>query len=175
VPVAPLRLIKSCFELAPLSEVEKVPAGTRGMYVLYQKHGIRTGVDRGKWRFDVVYVGIAAIGVHSGVRGRLRAHRRQKEGEWTHFSVFAVHENIRTDEIKELEGLFRHIYRFDTRANHLNVAKGYMTLVQVRKASKGIGWMDAETDLPMATRRRRASGRAPAVARRSTLQGGAGR
>ena len=33
--VAPLRLIKSSFELAPLSEVEQVPAGTRGMYVLY--------------------------------------------------------------------------------------------------------------------------------------------
>ena len=70
-------------------------------------------------------------------------------------SVFAVHENISNGEIKELEGLFRHIYRFDTRANRLNVAKGHMTLVEVRKASKGIGWMEAESDLPMATRRRR--------------------
>jgi hypothetical protein len=70
-------------------------------------------------------------------------------------SVFAVHENISNGEIKELEGLFRHIYRFDTRANRLNVAKGYMTLVEVRKASKGMGWMEAESDLPMATTRRR--------------------
>ena len=103
----------------------------------------------------MVYVGIAAIGVHSGVRGRLRAHTRQKESEWTHFSVFAVHENIRTDEIKELEGLFRHIYRFDRRANRLNVAKGYMALVKVRKAARGVGWMEAESDLPKAMRRSR--------------------
>jgi hypothetical protein len=95
------------------------------------------------------------MGVRSGVRVRLRAHARQKAGEWTHFSVFAVHENISTAEIKELEGLFRHVYRFDTHANRLNVARGYMTLVEVRKASKDLGWMEAESDLSRATRRRR--------------------
>ncbi|GAF97179.1 unnamed protein product, partial [marine sediment metagenome] len=32
---------------------------------------------------------------------------------WTHFSIFEVWENITENEIKELEGLFRQIYRKD--------------------------------------------------------------
>jgi hypothetical protein len=35
------------------------------------------------------------------------------------------------------------------------VAKGYMALVKVRKAAKGVGWMEAESDLPKAIRRSR--------------------
>lgn len=125
-----------------------MPAGTRGLYVLYKSYVSRRAQDRGKRRFDVVYVGIAAVGVHSGVRARLRAHRTRMGEEWTHFSVFEVHENIRADEVKELEGLFRHIYRFDAQANRLNVAKRYLTLSAVRNTSKRAGWMDARSDLP---------------------------
>lgn len=119
------------------------------MYVLYRSYRSRGTADRAKRRFDVVYVGIAREG-DGGVRRRLRAHRRKRAAEWTHFSVFEVHDNIRNDEVEELEGLFRHIYRFDGRANRLNVARRYLTLDRVRKASEAEeGWMDeARSALP---------------------------
>jgi hypothetical protein len=62
-----------------------------------------------------------------GVRGRLISHRRSKrKGDlWTHFSVFQVWDNIRDDEVAELEGLFRHIYRRDLHANRLNIQRGF--------------------------------------------------
>ena len=152
VPVAPLRLIRNCFEFAPQAELEKVPAGTRGLYVLYNGYASHRGADKGRRYFDVVYVGIAGLGVRSGVRVRLRAHRRRMGGEWTHFSVFEVHENIRPEEIKELEGLFRHVFRYDAQANRLAVAKRYLTLVEVRNASKRARWMEAKTDLSLASK-----------------------
>ncbi len=37
MPVAPLRLIRRCFEFAPQAEYAKVPPGTRGVYVLYKR------------------------------------------------------------------------------------------------------------------------------------------
>src|SRR5690349_10190103 len=67
-------------------------------------------------RFDVVYVGLS----RSGVRARLRAHARVKSDLWTHFSLFEVFDNVRDEEIEELEGLLRQIYRMDSRANRLN-------------------------------------------------------
>ena len=151
MPIASLRLIRRSFELAPQSEVLHVPYGTRGMYVLYRGYRSRSAADRGKQHFDVVYVGIAA-GSTIGVRGRLQAHRRHKGEAWTHFSVFEVHENIRDDEVLELEGLFRHIYRYDARANRLNVAKRYAPLTRVRQRAQSDGWMDALSDLPRGRR-----------------------
>jgi hypothetical protein len=105
------------------------------MYALYRKG--RGARHRRAW--DVVYIGLAAAG---GVRARLTHHRRSKAEEWTHFSVFAVWPNIRDDEIRELEGLFRHIYRFDTHANRLNIARAYKALNMVRRESKRDGWME---------------------------------
>jgi len=118
------------------------------MYVLY-KHYRTHPTDRVRHRFDVVYVGIASG--RQGVRGRLQSHRRYKRDEWTHFSVFEVHDNIRNDEVQELEGLFRHIYRFDGRANRLNVAKRYGALIEVRSRAQQEGWMKAQSDIPRRT------------------------
>jgi hypothetical protein len=87
----------------------------RGIYVLY-KHRPRTR------RFDVVYVDMAAEG---GIRPRLRSHRAQKKELWSHCSVFEVWDNITHAEIKELEGIFRHIYRRDSRAAQLNVQRSF--------------------------------------------------
>ena len=145
----PLRLIRRCFELAPQADVDEVPAGIRGMYVLYRRYRARNIADRGEGRFDVVYVGMAREG-GGGIRRRLRAHRRQKAAEWTHFSVFEVHDNIRNDEVEELEGLFRHIYRFDGHANRLNVARSYRPLDRVCKASQAEeDWMhEARSAVP---------------------------
>ena len=147
MPVAPLRLVHRCFELAPKRDVVEVPFSTRGVYVLYRMRHTRSRSNPGV-RFDVVYIGLA--GGDRGIRGRLRQHIRTKGDEWTHFSVFEVWDNIRNDEIRELEGLFRHIYRFDTHANKLNVAKSYAALTTVRKRAKAAkDWMtDAESALP---------------------------
>jgi hypothetical protein len=151
MPVAPLRLIRRCFEFAPQEASVDVPAATRGIYVLYRRRRPLRGDDAGR-RFDVVYIGLA----NTSVRRRLRDHIRHKGDEWTHFSVYEVWDNIRQDEIVELEGLFRHIYRFDAHANRLNLAKGYKQLGLVRRQAAQEGWMDeAPSDLPRSRRRRR--------------------
>ena len=103
MPVAPLRLVRRCFEFAPQKDFLKVPRGTRGIYVLYRKRRSRTKGETAKIRYDVVYIGLASEGA-LGIRRRLRAHSRQKIGQWTHFSVYEVWDNIRHDEIVELEG-----------------------------------------------------------------------
>jgi hypothetical protein len=69
----------------------------------------------------------------SGIRGRLDSHKRSKGDLWTHFSAFEVWDNIRDEEIVELEGLFRHFYRKDTSANKLNVQRRFKKLSKVRQ------------------------------------------
>jgi len=69
----------------------------------------------------------------SGIKGRLTRHSKKKSGLWTHFSIFKVWDNIRNDEIKELEGLFRHLYKHDSRANILNKQKGFTTMRKIRR------------------------------------------
>lgn len=88
---------------------------------------------RGKDKYDVLYVGMAKAGRGSGIRGRLNSHFKKKGNLWTHFSIFEVWDNIRDEEVTELEGLFRHIYRRDTKANILNVQRGFKNL---RKAPR---------------------------------------
>ncbi|MCG7934263.1 MAG: hypothetical protein JAY68_06410 [Candidatus Thiodiazotropha taylori] len=82
-------------------------------------------------KYDVVYVGMTKAGEGGGVRARLRSHKKRKSDLWTHVSVFEVWDNIRDEEIVELEGLFRHIYHYDSRANRLNVQRGFKKLKQI--------------------------------------------
>ena len=106
------------------------PRGMRGIYVLYR--------HRPKLKcYDVVYVEMARAGRRGGIRGRLISHKRRKRDLWTHFSVFEVWDNIRDDEVGELEGFFRHIYRRDTRANGLNVQRSFRKLRAIRKNKPG--------------------------------------
>jgi hypothetical protein len=81
--------------------------------------------------FDVVYIGIAAGTKTASVQGRLRTHLRRKGDLWTHFSIYEVWDNIREDEIQELEVIFRHIYRLDTRANRLNKQRTFKKLKKI--------------------------------------------
>ena len=118
---SPLRLIKRCREYVEERRVLRVPRDLRGIYVLYRK----STRSSGKVHYDVVYVGMAAKG---GMRARLKLHRRKKRGHWTHFSLFEVWDNIRDEEIRELEGLFRHIYKFDSQASPLNAARGFKAI-----------------------------------------------
>lgn len=145
MPVAPLRLIRRSFEFAPQHQYGTVPADTRGIYVLYRRRRSARGSRQTGRRFDVVYIGLADV----DVRRRLVSHVRAKGSEWTHFSVYEVWDNIRQDEIKELEGLLRHIYRYDFHANRLNLAKGYNKLGDVRRQAARDKWMkDATSDKP---------------------------
>jgi len=126
--VQAMRFIHRCAEFRSKDEVESVPAGVRGIYVLlHHKPRLRK-------KYDVVYIGMARKG-GGGVRARLLAHRRSlKKGPlWTHFSVYSVWPNIPDTEVAELEGLFRHIYRRDTRANKLARQKTFGLLRKVRK------------------------------------------
>src|SRR5439155_24975229 len=79
-----------------------------------------------------VYVGIGELEEQGSKRSRLRKHRRTKEGIWTHFSLYQVWNNIRDDELRELQGLFRHIYRRDAQASPLNVARSFRALRKLR-------------------------------------------
>ena len=49
----------------------------------------------------------------------------KKQGLWTHCSVFEVRENITPTEVRELEVIFRHIYRRDSRAARLNMQRSF--------------------------------------------------
>jgi len=122
MPQSPLRLIEKCAEFKGQEEICLLPKGVRGIYVLYNKRPDEV--------YDVVYVGMAAVG---GIRGRLNSHKRKKAGLWSHFSVFKVWDNIRNEEIRELEGLFRYLYRRDSKANKLNKQKGFRAMRKIRK------------------------------------------
>lgn len=121
-----LRLIKSCLEYFPREKLTEVGGKRRGVYVLYRRRGYtKTKQGKLKERYDVLYVGMA----DKSIRGRLKSHSRSKrKKKWTHFSAFAVWPNITKNEIRELEGLFRHIYRRDGRANILNLQRKYSAL-----------------------------------------------
>lgn len=138
MPISELRLIRRVQELAPKEDIRLVPPDTRGLYVLFQRLP-RRGRERTD-KFNVVYIGIATAG--KGIAARLRSHRRSRVRQaWTHFSVFEVWDNISEQEIRELEGLFRHIYRWDRYANRFNVQRGDRRIVRLRKATTREGWM----------------------------------
>ncbi|MEX1026383.1 MAG: GIY-YIG nuclease family protein [Candidatus Paceibacterota bacterium] len=125
MPQSPLRLIKKCLEDISIDQINKLPKGLRGFYVLYNDN-------------RVVYVGIATG--QGGIRQRLKRHRASKPDFWTTCSIFEVWDNIRDDEIKELEGLFRHIYRHDPAANELNLQRGFKQMKLVTVADVSAFW-----------------------------------
>lgn len=132
--MASLRLIQRCAEWIPRDKIKEIPRRRRGIYVLYRKRGrLPARRPRGKYhpdRYDVLYVGMA----DSSMRARLRSHAKSKRKKaWTHCSVYEVWPNITEDEIRELEGLFRHIYRRDGRANMLNLQKSFQAMRRIRE------------------------------------------
>ena len=120
-----------------MDDINLLPLGLRGIYVLYKQ---RPRIER----FDVVYVGMT-LGGKGGIRSRLKRHKRRKLDLWTHCSIFEVWDNVRDDEIIELEGLFRHIYRYDSRANRLNRQRGFRKLKMIRD-NKFWEWDVGSTD-----------------------------
>lgn len=119
---SPLRLVKQFAEYVPKERIKEVPTNRRGLYVLYNQVGDH---------YDVVYVGIG----RRGIKSRLKSHAKseRKAEFWTHFSAFEVWQNIRDEEIVELEGLLRHIFRNDRNANSLGIQRTFKKLVGVKK------------------------------------------
>jgi hypothetical protein len=74
-----------------------------------------------------------ARALKGGIKYRLRSHRRKKAAAWTHFSIYEVWDNITESEVEELEGLFRHIYRRDPRANKFNQQRSFRKMKTIRQ------------------------------------------
>ena len=110
MPIAHCRFFKFVAEFVPRKQRDDIPDNTRGIYALLKK-------GRGDV-YDVVYIGCSA-GIVAGIWARMKSHDEMKVN-WTHFSIFEVHDNISREEIQEFEALFLHIYRKDRRANKLN-------------------------------------------------------
>jgi hypothetical protein len=72
-----------------------------------------------------------SIGGKSGVTARLKSHARHKN-DWSHYSVFEVHDNVTSDEIRELEALLFAIFRNDHRIKLANTQLGSRKLWQIR-------------------------------------------
>ena len=124
MPWAICCFFKRMAEFQPKTEIYHIPPNTRGIYALLK--------ESGKDKFDVVYVGLSA-GERLGMTSRLKSHRRKKGVKWTHFTIFEVHDNITRTQIRELEGLFRHIYRKDARANRLNKQLRHKPFQEIRQ------------------------------------------
>jgi hypothetical protein len=133
MPQSILRLIKSSAEFLEKENITKLRYGIRGIYVLYNK-------SDGTRNYDVAYIGMSSMENAEGIRFRLRSHAKskRKRRKWTHFSIFEVWDNITNTEIRELEGLFRHIYRRDSKANILNTQKGFGKLRDIAKMKNDI-------------------------------------
>jgi len=117
-----VRFIKRYSEYISKEEYISIPHGTRGIYALLKL--IKNNKDKKKDRYDVVYIGMSC----KSIRRRIKSHQKKtsrKRNLWTHFSVYEVNDNIYDDEIGELEGFFRVIYRKDTKANKLNKQKKF--------------------------------------------------
>jgi hypothetical protein len=121
MPIAKMKFIKNFAELKPKNERISVPLNTRGLYFLYKKNKNND--------YSLLYVGKASK-EKAGIRGRLNSHAKSKE--WTHYSLFEMHDNISPEEIDELEGLFLHIYRYDPQANAFNCHRSYNKLSKLK-------------------------------------------
>lgn len=127
MPTSALYFIKRFVEFQDKDLIRHVPRNTRGIYVLLKQ-------DAKQRSFDVVYIGMAR-GMKAGIGSRLLRHKQKKNKYWTHFSIFEVHDNIRKEDIEELEGLFRQIYSKDSAANKLNKQRRFKKFRTVKTKS----------------------------------------
>lgn len=128
MPESRLRYISKCTEFRPRAQIDDLRRGLRGIYILLEQTQTRTKnrLDR----YQVVYIGMS----NTDVRRRLKKHTKSKKkrSEWTHFSVYQVFDNLTREDVAELEGLLRTVYRKDKSANRLNLQKRHKRLSRVR-------------------------------------------
>ncbi len=117
-----LRWVRRMAEGIPKAQYRRLGYHVRGFYALLKK-------VRGKDAYHVVYVGIA-----KNLRKRLYEHGKwgAKRDQWTHFCAFQVWPNVIEEEIREIEGILRQIYRRDPHANRFNKQKKMWKLGRVR-------------------------------------------
>ena len=115
---ASLRLIKRGSEYIEKDKLRSIPRDVRGIYTLLNN------VDAEQ--YEILYIGMTDRSIHRRIRKHSRS--KSKQQKWTHFSFFEVHDNVRNEEIRELEGILRHIFRKDPNAMRLNMARGYKAL-----------------------------------------------
>lgn len=117
-----LRWVWRMTEFRPKDDRVELPWKVRGFYALLSEEGHR------KKRYHVEYVGIA-----DDLRRRLNQHASgSKKRRWDHFSVFQVWPNITEEEIREIEGILRHVYRKDPHASGMNKQRRMNMLGRVR-------------------------------------------
>ena len=133
-----LKIIKTALEYRHIDELKIVPKNLRGIYVLYQKQ---------EKNYNLVYIGMSGKDSKGRIKARLIKHKKNKIKKWTHFSYFEVWDNISNQEIKELEGLFRQLYRFDSRANTFNKQQTHKPLSKVRRET------EKELSIPYVTKK----------------------
>jgi len=150
MPVSELRLIKHCVEFQKQSHIKEIPLRTRGVYVLYKKKSNKKKPNGEA--FDVVYIGMAGGEKKAGIGGRLRAHKKKKGSLWTHFSIFEVWDNIREEEVRELEGILRHIFRKDSHANKLGIQKSFKKLSIIKRETEKGNWWDKRSSRRLANK-----------------------
>ena len=109
-----LSLIMRGREFQPLKCIKHVPHKARGIYALLDG-------NESKDVYRVVYIGMSA----ASIRSRLRGHLKTKVNLWTHFTFLEMWPNIPEKQIKEFEGILRHLYRKDAKAQQLNEARSF--------------------------------------------------
>lgn len=128
MPYSKLRFFKRCAEFLERDKIKDIPRNTRGIYSLMIKN---------KDIYETVYIGMAS-GPKAGMRGRILSHSKSKRKNanknttWTHFSIYEVFENISIQEIKELEGLLRHLYRKSDISNPLNMHRRFVGFTKIK-------------------------------------------
>ena len=127
----PSRFIQCCVEYCDKNKSGKIGPNRRGIYVLYKG-------DLKSKQYVVRYIGMT----DSSIRKRLTKHKIKKK-DWTHFSAYAVWPNITKEEIRELEGLFRHIFRKDGRTIVLNLQRRYKGLKTTRDPIQWRKWTES--------------------------------
>ncbi len=105
--------IKRIAEFEPRENIPDIWDYARGIYTLLKKKGSK---------YNVVYIG-RATGKQVCFHARISEHEKTKK-DWSHFSLFEVHDNITKEMIGELEELVLCIYSEDSQANAQNLQRG---------------------------------------------------
>ena len=122
-----MHFVKSALEYRGIDEIDCIPPRLRGIYALYKKT---------RSSFDVVYVGMSGTNSSGSIKSRIKQHRKSVAKVWTHFSYYEILDEISDQEISEMEGIFRQVYRFDARANRHNVQVTHKPLIRLRKSTE---------------------------------------
>ena len=130
MPYSKLRFIKRCAEYLTRDSIRYIPKNTRGIYTLSLK-------SKNLDKYEIVYVGMSR-GKSAGIRSRITKHAASKRKNidpkkaWTHFSIYEVWDNISEQEIQEIEGLLKHLYRKSALSNPLNQQRRFTKLAKTK-------------------------------------------